>query len=192
MARTKIPCACPQCGQVRFVVPWKLQRSATGGMCHACWAKQSGKNTIHVARAALFKHGSHETRIYGRWEGMIQRCTNPKATGYSNYGGRGITVCERWRDFRNFLADMGEPPPRMTLERIDNNGDYCPENCRWGTHKQQHNNKRVNHRITYNGETATMKQMAEKYGINYGALCNRIKRAGWTVDRALTQPVQHR
>jgi hypothetical protein len=144
MARTKIPCTCPICGQVRFVCPWKLNKSTTGGMCNPCWAKQNGQKTIHIARAALFKHGYHKTRIYSRWEGMIQRCTNPNAKGYSNYGGRGITVCERWRDFRNFLADMGEPPDKLTLERIDNDGNYCPENCRWDTYKQQHNNKRTN------------------------------------------------
>jgi hypothetical protein len=95
------------------------------------------------------KHGYYKSPTYFAWEGMIQRCTNPNWRQWHNYGGRGITVCERWRTFVNFLADMGERPEgrhgkiaEYSLDRIDNNGNYEPGNCRWATVAEQHSNKR--------------------------------------------------
>jgi hypothetical protein len=93
-------------------------------------------------RGGNFKHGQRHKSTYRSWDAMLQRCNNPKNTRYKYYGGRGISVCERWRLFINFLADMGERPPGTTLDRIDPNGNYEPGNCRWATQSQQIKNRR--------------------------------------------------
>ncbi len=87
------------------------------------------------------KHGMYGTRAYEAWNGMLDRCRNPKLRFWSRYGGRGITVCERWLLFENFVADMGMPLPGLTLDRMDNDGNYEPSNCRWATRVQQRNNR---------------------------------------------------
>ena len=89
-----------------------------------------------------YRHGLYHDPLYSVWEGMIQRCTNPKHSGFHNYGGRGITVCDRWRDVVNFHADMAPRPPGLYLDRIDNDGPYEPGNCRWITMQEQHANRR--------------------------------------------------
>lgn len=102
-------------------------------------------------------HGASETGLYKLWSAMRQRCANPKNKRYADYGGRGITVCERWLDFSNFKSDMGEPPtPSHTLDRKDNDGNYDPENCHWATRLEQMNNMRRNRTITAFGETKTL------------------------------------
>jgi hypothetical protein len=121
---------------------------------------------------------------------MKCRCYNPKDINYLRYGGRGITVCDRWRDsFTNFLADMGECPKRLTLDRIDNDGNYEAGNCRWATPKQQQRNKRYNLVLTHNGRTQCLKAWAEETGLNYNTLHGRL-RNGWSVSEALTTPAR--
>lgn len=118
------------------------------------------------------------------WANMKSRCSNPKVPNYRFYGGRGIRVCGRWQSFANFHADMGDRPLGMSLDRIDNAGDYCPENCRWASSEDQHTNTRQNHNITINGRTLTVGQWARESGINKSTLQSRLDR-GWTADKLL-------
>jgi hypothetical protein len=126
--------------------------------------------------------------MYKAWAAMVARCDHPTHTSYSSYGGRGITYDPRWKDFSAFLADMGERPAGMTLDRIDNDGPYCRENCRWATAEQQQNNRRCNRLVEYAGLTYTLAQWASITGFQFGTLRNRLDR-GWSVERSLTEPV---
>ena len=122
---------------------------------------------------------------------MRCRCRNPRDKSYHSYGGRGIACCERWDLFENFHDDMGPCPAGASLERIDNNDDYCPENCRWATPLEQGRNKRNNHILTFRGESKCLTAWAEEMGLDYRTLLARL-RAGWTVERALTTKVAPR
>ena len=124
---------------------------------------------------------------YNIWKSMNQRCQNPKHPEFHNYGGRGIRVCDRWEEsFENFLTDMGvRPGKEYSIDRYpDQNGGYCPENCRWATMKEQQNNKRNNRVLTYNGETKTISQWADYSGINRSTLQYRLN-SDWPLDKAL-------
>lgn len=117
---------------------------------------------------------------YKVWAGMRQRCNNPNAHGYHNYGGRGIKCCARWETFWNFYDDMGPRPSKhYTLDRIDNDGDYTPENCRWATWRQQHNNRRDNVILTIDGVEKTMAQWARESGRIAEVIYQRLNR-GWS------------
>lgn len=141
-----------------------------------------------AAQKALTKHGKSHTKIHNTWLGMINRCGDKKNSRWKDYGGRGIRVCIRWHDFRHFLTDMGEPPtPKHQIDRIDNNGDYTPKNCRWATTKQQCRNTRVNHLITHNGKTQCLTEWAEETGIGLATIWARLKIYGWPVELALTK-----
>lgn len=119
-------------------------------------------------------HGQAWSPTWRVWHLMKQRCINPTATGYKNYGGRGIKVCERWLAFENFLADMGRKPDGMTIERKDNNGNYEPENCVWADKQTQANNSRRS--VKYNGKS--LKQWAQETGIPYQTLISRMQKFG--------------
>ena len=122
---------------------------------------------------------------YDAWANMLARCRNPKRADYVRYGGRGVQVCERWRIYENFFADMGpRPSPHHSVDRIDNNGNYCPENCRWATRQAQGGNKRNSHLIEFDGFTAHASQWSRATGVHIQTIFKRL-REGWPVERAL-------
>lgn len=143
----------------------------------------------------LTKHGKRYTRLYGVYDGMIDRCNKPNAHEYENYGGRGIKVCDEWMDFDNFYKwamengyDESAKHGKCTLDRIDVNGNYEPSNCRFVSMKTQQRNRRNNVLITYNGETHCMSEWAEIAGLKYVTFCHRIK-AGWSMEDAMNKPL---
>ncbi len=134
------------------------------------------------------KHGhsrgkGNRTPTYVSWACMFTRCTNPNAHSYSRYGGRGITICKRWEQFENFLADMGERPNGRSIGRIDGNGNYCPENCRWETMVQQSQNRITTRIITIRGVTGCMKEVCRHFNICRQTIEKRIKR-GFSIESA--------
>jgi hypothetical protein len=136
-------------------------------------------------------HKMTGTRIYRIWSGMIERCENKKGKDFENYGGRGIKICERWRhSLINFINDTKDGySDSLSINRIDNNGNYEPGNCEWSTAKEQGNNTRINKLITYNNETKTQSQWSTIFNIQRCVLAHRLK-AGWPVSEALNTPVK--
>lgn len=137
------------------------------------------------------KHGMSNTRLYSVWKAMLERCYEPKADRYPIYGGRGISVCDEWRkSFSAFYiwAQSNGYLEGLTIDRINVNGNYCPENCRWATRMEQQNNMRTNHLITFRGQTKTIAEWSREIGVDRHVLGSRI-RNGWSIERALTEPV---
>lgn len=123
------------------------------------------------------KHGKEGSRLYSIWRNMKLRCLNPNHDNYHRYGGRGIKLCKRWHKFENFLSDMGEPPSdKHSIDRLDNNGNYTPENTRWATHIEQCRNRSANVKLTIRGTTKTAKEWAEFFGTNPRTVYGRIKK----------------
>lgn len=156
---------------------------------------QSGNTTsCGCFRKELFRslrttHGRYRTPEHVSWMLMKGRCLNPNSDNFSNYGGRGIRVCDRWLSSTNFLNDMGEKPtPNHSIERINNNGHYEPGNCRWATNTDQVRNRRVTIIITYRGVAKPLAVWADIFGISYKSISRRIGQ-GWPVDRALETPL---
>lgn len=151
-------CRC-DCGQERVVYAMHLKSGNTKA-CGCLNADRDGPKPRHGHAMAGSK-----TRTYITWESMLRRCRSVNNKSYRNYGGRGIDVCQSWETFENFLADMGEKPRGLSLDRIDNNRGYAPENCRWATPSQQSANRRTTKLLTIGGETLCVKAWAERFGI---------------------------
>jgi len=133
-------------------------------------------------------NGHRPSHAYQSWQAMRRRCYDEKLVGYPKYGGMGIQVCERWRNsFMDFLEDMGEPPEKHTIDRIDGNGDYTPENCRWADIRTQSRNRKSNNLITFEGETLCMTAWAERLGVSRSLIKDRL-RMGWSVEDAFRLP----
>jgi len=139
-----------------------------------------------------YRHGMKGTKIYGIWCAMRARCENPNVSAFKDYGGRGIKVCDRWKRFENFYADMGERPPGKTLERTDNQLGYSPGNCVWADRSAQNRNRRDRKLIEVKGEAKTLAEWSEQTGLSVGTLWRRLSK-GWTNEEAIKTPkITHR
>lgn len=136
------------------------------------------------------RHGMESTPTYRSWTSMKVRCSDKNHISFKNYGGRGITVCDSWLIFDNFLADMGVRPDGTTLDRKDTNGNYEPSNCRWASAVVQHRNTRLNKFFEFNGENITLAEISERYGVNISTLRARV-RARWSIEDAVNKPLRH-
>jgi len=171
-------CQC-DCGNKVIVSGHSLSKAYNG---------KGGAGSCGCALGRTIKHGKCGSTEYRIWHMMLQRCTNANNGKFKNYGGRGITVCEKWQDFKGFYADMGDRPEGMTLDRIDNEKGYFKANCRWASRKQQSNNRSNNLLITYQGKKQTLQMWADELGLKKSTLINRVKR-GWTIERALSTSI---
>lgn len=170
-------CVC-ECGQ---------SHQTTSVLLRAGQTKSCGCLFREVAAAKGRKkrtHGKTDSRAYASWVGMRQRCSNERNKKYPIYGGRGIVVCDRWADFANFLADMGEPGLGMSLDRIDVNGNYELSNCRWATQREQQNNRRDNVIVDMWGVKLTMSEFCRTFNLNSDKVQQRLKR-GYSMERAV-------
>ena len=162
-----------------------------GGQIQSCGCLQR-----EVASVNATTHGRSRDRVYAVYRTMLARCSNPKNAKWTDYGGRGIKICRRWRGtggFERFLQDMGEPPSnKHTVERKNNYGDYTTRNCIWVLHSLQARNKRNNRYVTFNGVTKLLVEWANEVGVSYKELHRRIISRGWSVETALTTPVRLR
>lgn len=162
-------CMC-ECGKECLVSDSSIKRGT----------KSCGCLTIQ----AITKHGMDGTKIYSIWRNMVHRCTCPTAKAYPRYGGRGIRVCNRWRDFKNFMTDIGPRPDGGTLDRLNNDGNYEPDNCRWRSMAVQNRNKCNNRVFVLGGKHVTLAELLERYGVPRSTVFNRLAR-GLSISQAL-------
>lgn len=170
-------CMC-DCGSTVDV----LKEHLTSGRTKSCGCLKGREKT----------HGEIHTRLYRIWGNMVNRCTNQNNPAWYRYGGRGITVCDEWKNyeaFRDWAVSNGYRDD-LTIDRVDNDKGYSSSNCRWATVTEQNNNTRRNHLLSYNGETKTMAEWSCELEIPYKTLHRRIKSLHWDVEKALTQPVR--
>lgn len=130
-----------------------------------------------------------EQRVYWVWADMKSRCQNPDHVAFANYGGRGITVCERWQSFQNFAEDMLPRPEGGMLDRIDNDGPYSPENCRWADRKTQNSNRRNCIYVMHGDERVTLREYCRRESLTYRPIVKRIQDRNWPVEMALSTPI---
>lgn len=180
-------CVC-DCGTEKFTRVSTLD-SGESTSC-GCYAKEKASERTRL-------HGLSQTSEYQSYSAMVRRCTKSTDQDWHHYGGRGITVCDRWleadgKGFLNFLEDMGEKPPKYEIDRIDVNGNYEPSNCRWTTRKEQTRNTRVNRIIEYRGESKCLAEWAEDLNIPYQILQDRLNKLNWSVEKAFTHPFKPR
>lgn len=162
-----------------------------------CLRKETSTDRIVQQGRFNIKHGLAGTKIYYAWHSMLERCYNPRNGNFRNYGARGITVCDEWRnDIQAFYKwamqngyDKQAEGLSCSIDRIDVNGNYEPNNCRWVNQVVQANNRRTNKLFVYKGNTYTMAELARKTGVNYGLLKNRLLH-GWAVDMAVSREVK--
>lgn len=153
--------------------------------------KSCGCLAMKACKIVRKTHGLSKSRTYTIWQGMRNRCNDENYKNYNNYGGRGIRVCDRWMEsFENFYEDMGNRPNEMSLDRKDVNGNYCKENCKWSTSKEQNNNRRNNHYIEYKGEIKTIQQWADEFNLKYKTLYDRITKMKWTIEKSINHPMK--
>jgi hypothetical protein len=164
------------CGNEKVVTVHDVKR----GHSTSCGCHNKTKNITH---------GRSSHPMFVIWKTIRSRCYNEKSKDYGRYGGRGIVMCDEWRDsFESFYRDMGDRPPEHTIDRIDNDLGYSKGNCRWCTTKEQGRNKRNTIFVEYNGEKRPLIEVCEELSINYGSVANRIRRLGWSSERALNTP----
>lgn len=177
--RLKLKCLC-DCGKETFVLPYQFMNDSIKS-CGCARVKNVGES------------GFSRNTLYGEWSQMIRRCYNPDSYGYGRYGDRGITVCDDWREspenFYKWVDSVGGKPKGKTLDRIDNDGPYSPDNCKWSTQKEQNRNRSNNIMIEYNGKTQCLTDWAIELGMNDETLRGRLNR-GWSIEKALTVPVK--
>jgi hypothetical protein len=173
-------CVC-DCGNKITVVGNSLVTNNTTSC--GCYRKERTRETSVI-------HGMHGTLEYRSWQSMINRCTNVNNEAYNDYGGRGITVCDRWlNSFEAFYEDMGpRPSPNHSIDREENDLGYYKDNCRWATRVEQNNNRRDNVYYEHNGITKTISEWASEYGIEYRKLYRRLIRDKWDFERAINTP----
>ncbi|HEV3223934.1 MAG TPA: hypothetical protein VGZ90_13690 [Puia sp.] len=183
-SRTFWTCKC-DCGKIKIIDLDHLQ----SGHTKSCGCESSK----HRLKYINITHGDSKSKEFKAWRAIKSRCSNKKLKCYPHYGGRGIKVSDNWiNSYSTFLSDMGRAPTaNHSIERIDNNGDYDPSNCKWATKKEQANNTRSNTFITYKGEILTMGQWAEKMGLSKSTLSNRINYYKWPIEKALTYPLRN-
>jgi hypothetical protein len=175
-------CKC-DCGNETDVMLNNLTRGMTKSC--GCLRKQTTKER-------RFIHGMSDTSIHNTWMQMIERCENPNNHAYKNYGGRGIYVCIEWHEFENFYnwAISNGYKEGLTIDRIDVDGNYKPNNCRWVDYQTQQRNRRNNRLITYKGKTHCLAEWEDITGIKAGVIAARLDKLNWSVGKALTQPVR--